>query len=297
MSRAAVRLAALAIAGALLGAGAARAHVLFDRATLREWTAGAGAVVVAELESGPAMWSAPDASDRQEYFRVRVVETLHGAVAPGPLEFFPHAEGFPQFRAGERALLFLERTADHVEFATLAPRFPWFSTQGAGHEWTLAPGASGDAILEIARRLAAWRTTRPSDPRQALRDLVVAQLASGVPRLRRDALSELVNARSWPGFFDAATTDALAAWIDGRLLPATERLALVRVLDGAPGFDADARLRAMTREPLAGRELAQLVRSAGTRDDARLRAWLASLAQDAAPEVQREARAALSLRR
>ena len=49
----------------------------------------------------------------------------------------------------------------------------------------------------------------------------------------------------------------------------------------------------MTREPLEGPALAQLVRVAGASDDAQLRAWVASLANDARPGIQREARAAL----
>jgi hypothetical protein len=281
----------------LLLAGAAHAHVLFDRATLRQWTADAAAVVVAEFESDAGMWSAADGSDRQEFFRVRVVESLFGAATPGALEFFPHAEGFPSFHKGDRALLFLERTSEQLEFSSLAPRFRWFSTQGAGQEWKLDAGASGDAVLEIARRLAGQRSSRPSDPRQALRDLILAELASGVPRLRSDAIAELIRARDLPDFFGGETLSAFAVWLDGGKLPATERLALIRILDDAPGFDADARLRAMTREPLSGRELTQLVRAAGAREDPRLRAWLAELAQDPRPEVQREARAALAPRR
>jgi hypothetical protein len=287
--------AARAAAAALLAlaSGVAPAHVLFDRTTLRQWSQECAAAVVAELDGDARMWQAADGSDRQDYFRARVIETLHGGVAPGALEFFPHAEGFPASRSGERVLLFLERTADRTEFASLAARFPWFSTQGAGQEWKLEPGASGDAVLEIARRLADQRERRPARPRDALRELVLAELASDVPRLRRDALAELVRARAWPGFLDAETTPAFAAWLDGRKLPASERLALVRLLEGAPGFDADARLRAMTREPLVGPEIAQLVRVAGTRSDPALRSWLAGLAADPRPDVQREARAAL----
>ena len=290
-----IGLVAIAMLGFL--AGTAHAHVLFDRATLRQWTANAAAVVVAEFESDVAMWSAGDGSDRQEFFRVRVLESLFGAVTPGALEFFPHAEGFPSFRKGDRVLLFLERTSDHLEFSSLAPRFRWFGAQGAGQEWKLDAGASGDAVLEIARRLAGQRSSTPSDPRQALRDLILAELASGVPRLRSDAIAELVRARDLPGFFDAEALSAFSVWLDGGKLPASERLALIRILDDAPGFDADARLRAMTQEPLSGRELTQLVRAAGSREDPRLRAWLASLAEDPRPEVQREARAALTPRR
>ncbi|HVH07463.1 MAG TPA: hypothetical protein VNE71_15840, partial [Myxococcota bacterium] len=93
---------------------AARAHVLFERATLRQWSAEAAAIAVVRFTSDVQMWRAEDGSDRQEFFRVEVLETLHGALPRGPLEFFPHAEGFPAFHAGDRALLFLARTADRV---------------------------------------------------------------------------------------------------------------------------------------------------------------------------------------
>lgn len=292
------RSAAIAIGVLLLLASrGATAHVLFDRTTLRQWSAEADAAVIAEFDGDARMWRAADGSDRQEFFRVRVVEVLYGAIAPGTLDWFPHVEGFPGFRAGDRALLFLERTAAHPEFATLADRFTWFSTQGAGQEWRLAPGPEGAAVKEIALRLIAHRRDRPADPRGALRELLMAELASGVPRLRADAITELVRAREWPGFLDAASTPSFAAWIESGSLSATQRLALVRILDGAPGFDADAKLRAMTREPLAGAELAQLVRAVGTRDDPALRGWLATLAGDPRPDVRREAHAALATQR
>lgn len=294
-TRAARHLGFAAIATLAVLGSAARAHVLFDRSTLRQWTTDASAVVVAAFETDVEMWRADDGSDRQEFFRVRVAEVLYGDVSPGVIEFFPHAEGFPSFRKGDRTLLYLERTSDHLEFTSLAPRFRWFSTQGAGQEWKLEAGPSGDAVLEIARRLAGQRSSRPSDPRRALRDLTLAELSSGVPRLRGDAIAELIRARALPGFFDDETTPAFTAWLDGGRLPASERLALVRILDGAPGFDADARLLAMTREALAERAFTQLVRTAGSSEDPRLRAWLASLADDPRPEVQREARAALAI--
>jgi hypothetical protein len=279
----------------LLGAStAASAHVLFERATLREWVIGSTAVVVATFESDARMWEAPDGSDRQEYFRVRVDETLAGPIAKGPLEFFPHAEGFPAFRAGDRALLFLEPSGARPEFARVAARFAWFSGQGAGQEWTFDPGVAGASVREIALRLASQRESPPADPGTALRAILLAELGSGVPDLRRDAIRELMQARAWPGFLDAETTPLFAAWAENPEVPATQRLALVRVLDGAPGFDADARLRAMTQEPLAGVELTQLVRTAGQRSDPALRRWLAALADDPRPEVRREARSALA---
>ena len=274
-------------------AGVARAHVVLDRGTLRQWTADSAAAAVVVFESDGQLWRADDASDRQDFFRVRVETVLYGALEAGPLEFFPHAEGFPAFRAGDRALLFLERTADRLEFLSLAPRFAWFSTQGAGQEWTLPPGETGVSILEVAQRLASHRAQRPADPSRALRDVVLAELGSGVPRLRRDAIAELVTARLRPGFLDDEAMNSFSGLVDAGELPASERLALLRLLDDAPGFDSRARLRAMTRESLEGPALTQLVRVAGASDDAMLRAWVATLANDARPEVQREARAAL----
>lgn len=293
MSRA--RRIALGTAVALfLGAaasGAARAHVLFERATLRQWLLGADLVVVAEFESDASLWQAPDGSDRQDWFRVRVLETLRGT-APGPaLDFTPHAEGFPAFRAGDRALLFLSRTAEQREFTRIEARFPWVSFQGAGQEWRLA-GADGDAILAIARRWAALADAR-SGVADELRSMLLAQLGSGVARLRADALSELVGLRSLPGFLDAPTTAAFAAWADAPGLPSSQRLALVKLLEGAPGFDAGARLRALTETPLDDPVRLQLIRVAGASDDPRLRPWLVAQSADPRPAVRREARLAL----
>jgi hypothetical protein len=279
----------------LAAAGPARAHVVVDGSTLRQWLATADLAVVAEFEGDVQMWEAPDGSDRQEWFRVRVLETLRGEAREETLDFFPHAEGFPRFRAGDRALLFLERTSGSPEWVSLAPRFPWFSGQGAGQEWILAPGEAGEAILAIARRWARPARERATDPRRWLRALLVDELGSGLASLRADALRELIALRELPGFLDADTTAALAVFADSRSLPATQRLALARLLDGAPGFAAGPRLRALAREGLEGAALTQLVWAAAGEPDPELRAWLAALARDhPRPAVRRDASAALA---
>jgi hypothetical protein len=288
----AARLAALGLA---LGVVApVRAHVVYERATLREWITRSELVVVALFEDGPRVWQAPDGSDRQEFFRVRVDEALHGVAPTGSFEFFPHAEGFPRFRAGDRALLFLEPTRARAEFASLAPRFPWFSVQGAGQEWILA-GTDGEAARAIARRWASLRAAGAGDPTGAVRALLVDELGSGVARLRADAVSELVRVHALPGFLDAEGVAALAPFADAPALSLTQRLALVRLLEGRPGFDVRPRLRALAREAEAGSgaELAQMMRVAGASDDPELHAWLAALAGDARPWVRREAAGAL----
>jgi len=287
------RLAALALGLAFgLGAGgAARAHVLFERATLRQWLLGADLAVVVEFETDSSLWQAPDGSDRQDWFRVRVIETLRGSPPGATLDFSPHAEGYPAFRAGDRALLFLARSAKRPEFSAIAARFPWVSFQGAGQEWRLA-GADGEAILAVARRWAALATAR-SGVATELRAVLLAELGSGVARLRADALAELVALRTLPGFLDAPTTAAFAAWADAPGLPSSQRLALAKLLEGAPGFDAGARLRALTEEDLDGPVLLQLIRVAGASADPRLRPWLVAQGADPRPVVRREALLAL----
>lgn len=275
------RLAALLVALLLAAAPAAHAHVPIARASLRQWVAGVPLVVVARFESDVETWTTPDGRDRQDRFRVRVLETLVGTSPGERLAFFPHAEGLPRYRAGDRALLFLERSAERPEFAHLARWLPWYSMQGAGHEWRLA-GPDGEAIAAAARRWAALRGFA-GDLRPPLRAALLAQLESGVERLRRDALVELMVARSLPGLLDAETTAALGAWARERALAPGQRLALVRLLEGAPGFDANAALRALTREALPPRVQVQLVRIAATRDDPALRAWAAAASAAAAP--------------
>lgn len=271
--------------------GGARAHVLFERATLREWLLGADLAIVARIESGPDVWQAPDGSDRQEWFRVRVLETLRGTAPGATLDFTPHAEGFPDFRPGDRVLLFLARSERHPELATIAHRFPWVSFQGAGQEWRLV-GADGEAIVGLAKRWAALTRAREG-VEDELRAVLLAELASGVARLRSDAIAELVKLRRLPGFLDARTTAAFAAWADAPGLPFAERLALVRLLDGAPGFDAAARLQALVAEPVDGPLLLQLIRAAGASGDARLRPWLVARSADPRPAVRAEAQLAL----
>lgn len=267
--------------------------MLFDRVTLRQWVAESAAIAVVELESDAELWRAPDGSDRQDFFRVRVVETLAGDLALGPLDFFPHAEGLPLHRRGDRALLFLERTAERPEFASLAARFVWHSAQGPGQEWRLPPGAEGEAIVEVARRLAAQRSDPPRELRSALREHLVTELASPAPQLRRDAIVELMRTDAALGFLDAQTAAALTPFVDARALPPLERLALIRLLDGAPGFDTDARLLALTRERLDERETRELVWSTAQRDTPALRRWVEARAGDPRDSVRREARAAL----
>lgn len=294
MTRRRLRALGLLLAAAAV-AGAAPAHVIAQRAGLRQLLQGSDVAVVVEFVSPLRMWEAADGSDRQEYFSVRTLETLRGAAPPARFDVFPHGEGMPAWREGERALLFLERTASRPEFARLAARFPYFTIQEAGQEWSVS-GADGARVHGAARAYRKLEDATGPAAGAALRTLLAENLRSGVPSLRADAVAELARARTLPSFFPGPAEVAPFAALLGRDsgLPGTTRVALVRLLDGAPGFEAGAALHAMTREPMAPEERLQLVRVLGAVDDPVLSDWIAAGLAGPDPALRREAAYALS---
>lgn len=282
----------------LLAAGAARAHVVVQQPGLRQLLQSSATTAIVEVASPIRMWSAPDGSDRQEYFTLRTVETIAGEAPPARFDVFPHAEGLPGWQPGDTVLIFLESTASRPELSRLAARFPYFTIQPPGQEWKLA-GADGEAIRSavVGYRDLGAKTAAAAAP--ALRGLLLRSLRSGSAPLRDDAMSELVRARDahalfmalFPDASDVAPFSALLARDAG--LPVTTRVALARVLDGVHGFDANATIRGFTAEPLGTTERVQLVRAAAAAQDAGLSAWLASLLVAPDATLRREAAYAL----
>ncbi len=285
----------------------APAHVVLARSSLRQHLQHSAASLVVEFLSDAQLWTAPDGFDHQEYFRVRRLETLAGEATPEAFDFFPHAEGFPAFRKADRALLFLERSAEHPLFVSLAPRFTYFSVQGAGDEWKLT-GEAGVAIIELARAYAAW-LRGPPEPRSAgLRALLLRELGSGVERLRADAIGELIRLRTSPAVFDspeavapfvalidAAPASSAAAPAGGQAgtLPFRTRIALVRLFEGAAGFDALTQWRGLATRAQSGADRRALVQAAAAVKGSALSAWLASQLSSDDLSLRRAAAAAL----
>jgi hypothetical protein len=277
-------LALLVAAAAAVLAAPAGAHIVYARDTLAQFVEKSELVVVAEFRAGPTMWAAEDGSDREEYYAIRVVETLKGAAGAERLEYFPHAEGLVRYAPGERALVFLDRTASRPELATAGARFAWFSVQAPGQEWKLA-GAEAAPILAAARSWAALVKAPPADDSARRAELLAAALGSGVARLESDALVELV--RTGGGLLrDAASVAPFAALARSKATRAGVRLALVRILDGRGGFEAAPVLLEMTREPATPAERLLLVQVAGGVREARFTAWLTGLAAGADPALR-----------
>lgn len=247
----------------------ASAHVVYQRKTLREWAQQADAIIVAEIRSPLQVWSAADGSDHQEYFSLRVVEVIAGNVDAAALDVFPHAEGEPGYAPGDRALLFLDRTATRAEFVSLAQRFPYFTTQGAGHEWKIDDTSSAE-VIAAAR---AWRAAGAGVGYEQRRDLLLQSLDSTHPRLRTDAIADLSQMRAALAS-DAALVAGLEATLATPRLTIPERIALVRILDGAAGFSAAAATLRLAAEPLNDADRIALIRAAGALRDTAITAWL-----------------------
>jgi hypothetical protein len=263
------------------------AHVVYDRRTLRQWSAQADLIVVAEIRSPLQVWQAADRSDLQEFFSLQVLETISGPAVHGALDVFPHAEGEPRYRVGDRAVLFLDRTAERREFAHLAGRFPFFTTQGAGHEWRL--GESPDVVDAVRR----WLVLRDGDM-EGTRAALLAELRSDDTRLRADALLDLTHLSARTGMFPSVeSVEPFARLARSDRLDLSSRLALARALDGAPGFSGADVLLEWTTAPDSVRDEINLIRVGGSFRDPRVTAWLEGRLADERVEIR--AAAALAL--
>lgn len=272
------------------GAAAARAHVVYTPTTLSTWVNEADLIAVVEIVQPLRVWRAPDGSDLQEYISVRVVDVLRGSAPANRFDYLPHSEGEPRYRAGDRALLFLEKTAPRAEYAKLHEFFPYFSRQGAGSEWKLA--SLEDPAIEMAR---AWDLLRGRDDVDATRALLLRELTLAEPRLRTDAILELVRFRARPDAWpDAVAVRPFAALADDPSFDVASRVALLRVLDGAPGVDTAASLLALTAAPLRERDRKVVVSAASLSRDPRLSAWLAAQLDSRQPRRRRQAATALA---
>jgi HEAT repeats len=269
--------------------------VVVGRATLRQYVQHSRAAVAAEIASPLRLWEAPDGSQRQPIWRVRVLETLRGEALPESLDVFAHGEGLPRFDEGDRVLLFLERTAERPEFAALAERFPWFTGQEPGEEWRLDRDAgAGDAVLAAARRWAAWTDAPREQQASGLRSLLLEEVTSPVPRLRDDGVSELMSlAGRADAFPDAESLAPFVAVARSTRLPLGPRLVLLDALGRNPAWDAGEAWHALVKEPHGAAELARLATAAGARSDPALSVWLRTLLAHPDAGVRRAAAAAL----
>jgi hypothetical protein len=156
----------------------------------------------------------------------------------------------------------------------------------------MAPAGEGE-LRRLAREHAAFSARPASESTSALRALLARQLASRDARVRLDALSELVRAREIPGFFASAkAVSPFAKRARDGALPVAERIGLALVLDGAPGFDANAALLALTKERLTTVDEVTLLRVAANRSDPALARFVTARLASPDSTIRLEAAAA-----
>ncbi len=251
-------------------ATAAPAHVVYQRRTLRQWAQQCDVIVLAEILSPLQVWSAADRSDHQEFFTIRVVDHVAGEAVPESFDIFPHAEGEPRYEVGDRALLFLDRTAARAEFAPLAERFAYFTTQGSGQEWILRDQHS--EALPIALE---WRERRSSNDYRTRRDLLLRELAADDRRLRNEALADFAQLRSSDDFrADLQTQQRLAAMVRAERLAVAERISMIHLLDGIPGFSSSDEMLRLAKQTTEGGQRLSIIRACGALRDDAITAWL-----------------------
>lgn len=285
--------ALLAAAGTvLLGPATSRAHLVADPGGLRQLAARCDLALVARFEPGPRRWRAPDGSASVEYFTVRVEETLGGEPPGRRLDFVPHAEGFPSFEAGDRAVIFLEKDAGHSGPASGTARFPLYSVQSAGQEWRL--GAQDDDLVSVVRGYLALRSASGSEGLDRFRAILLQELRSADPRLREDAVRELIRlGRSRVLFGTPEALAPFASLLEPRGLPVAESVVLASILEAQADLDVTPHLRALAGQTLSSRERSALIRAAGRSRDRWLSGWLATQLGDPDPTVRSDAATAL----
>ncbi len=262
--------------------GAALGHVVYQRRTLRQWAQQADLIVVAEILSPLRVWSAADGSDHQEYFSLRVVESVAGDPPSAAFDVFPHAEGAPRYAVGDTVMLFLDRTAERAEFAHLARRFPYFTTQGAGHEWKIT--AADDTIPSIAR---AWRAEAGVGNYAAHRDLLIRQLETRHQQLRAEGIADLVLLSSSSAFrSDSEGIARLTAMLASHRLLIVERIGLIRALDGLAGFSGAEALLDLAAEVNDPADRIAVTRALGSATGEAVTEWLRAQLKAADPAVQ-----------
>ena len=268
----------------LASAPAALGHVVLSRASLRQYVQHSDACIHAAFETGPEVFEG--GGDRQEFFRVEVLAPLFGPFEAGQrVEFFPHAEGMPDFARGDRAVVCLERTSERTGFERHTERFAWFTEQGPGDEWHV----EGGTTLSLARGWRAWVEGGGQDA-EGLVDLIATGLASGNARLQGDALGELAGARTIRGVLDDPGHVArLAAFVADPGLSIGRRARVRQILEGAPGFDDAKHTEALLRAATAPADRIVLARALASSALPGLAEWYDALSRDADPGVRRAA--------
>ena len=262
--------AAAFAAAFLLGAGTARAHVVFGTETLRGLVVQSDLVArVRILDPGTLDPAAPGSQLAlgEPVVVALVLELIKGAPAAGvapaptPLRFVQHGHGVPLYARGQETVIFLQKLERTRELAALAGRVAWVSIQ----EGEASPA---DARLAAALRAYAALEKLPlAQQLQALRQITLKLLASPDPLLASSAVRDvallrdapILMAQDLPALDPILSNPATAIGVRLALLSELERRSLVegpprwvKLLRETQGADQVAVVQAAAAHPSAG---------------------------------------------
>ncbi len=280
-----------ALAGALLAAASAHAHIVYGRASLHQLVAGADVVARARIVDAAASVTSPDGAQRPAV-DAELLEVQKGGAPLGAIRFLQHGHGVAPFRNGDVVLLFLlraERAGELAAFAA-ASGLPYVSLQEHDDHWSLA-GDSGAGRLAAARGYA--RLEAMADPAARAtehRALVAGQLASPDARLGASALADLIGAPD--GFLGGEDLPAFEAVGANPTAPIGVRVGLLAELERRGLVEAGARWGALIRDT-RGADRRAVLRAAPMHPGPEVMGELLPLLSNADPDVAAEAALAL----
>jgi len=266
------RAAAALAAACVLGAGAARAHVIYGTDTLRGLVAQSDAVVrVRILDPG-----SPGAGSAQgePVVVAEVLTWLERAPVPGAaaapagappaapekLRFVQHGHGVPVYEKQQEAVIFLRRIERSRELAGLASEVAWVSLQEG------PPLAGSEAELAALRAYVALEKLPLAQHPAGLREITLKLLASPDPKLASSAVRDvallanapIVTAEDVPALEKLLVSQQTPIGVRITLLSELERRQLVsgppqwvKLLREARGADRIAVVRALASHPSA----------------------------------------------
>ena len=268
---------ACALALALCLAAPASAHLLARGTPLSELAASSPVAVIGRVEAVAAEAGARRAS-------LLVEQALRGEVAPGAIQLSLDGHHPPDYQPGDRVLVFLTGGAP-----------PWHSRQ-TSLDRVDVPGdeAEREALVAATRAYATLADVpgRRARIEQGLAPLSLAHLASASPRVRREALLDLM-ALAPARALDEGDVQRLVAVALRRETPATLAPGLVPVLDAVRGSDPIPALLAVLEGSPSPRARALAAQAVGRRRAAAAAPALGRALADPALEVRLTARRAL----
>ena len=282
-------------------------HIEVGEKNLLVQVAEASVVVHARIEESGRPFRSADGKISRPVVRAKVLETLKGGASFDAIVFAQHGHGVADYRAGQEALLFLDRLGSGGELAALAglPGAPTHVSRQEHDDAYRLTATSRDVLLPAVRDLVraqalggastAREPTGTEDGRTSRRALtrraVLRLLTSGDVRLGNTVLVGLASSAGG-GLLEPSDLPRLLDVVRDGTLSAGYRGALLGTLESAGLVEGAGEWRAFVESAPPGKRAGAL-RAAGRSDHPEVVAYLVGLLESDDPRVAEEAAIAL----